>query len=72
MQYVKHLKKICSVLRAPYIHEFPSANWEGYYAYSRVGGKLCLLIDLRTVPLFRSGHKNPVGNIPCDLQRFGS
>jgi hypothetical protein len=59
--------------RAPSIHEFPSKNWEGYYAYSsRVGGKFCLLIDVRTLPLLRSGHKNPVVNIPCDLQRIGS
>jgi hypothetical protein len=61
------------MLRAPYIDEFPSKNWEGYYAYSsRVGGKLCLLIIVRTLPPLRSGHKIPVINIPCDLQRFGS
>jgi hypothetical protein len=31
---------------------FPLGNWEGYYAYSsRVGRKLCLLIDVRTLPL---------------------
>jgi hypothetical protein len=54
--------------RAPYIYEFPSKNWEGYYAYSsRVGGKFCLLIDVRNLPPLRSGHKNPVVNIPCDL-----
>jgi hypothetical protein len=59
-------------------------GWEGNYAYSsRVGGKLCLLLkgereimatyrskNPRT--LLRSGHKNPVINIPFDLQRFGS
>jgi hypothetical protein len=28
---------------------FPPRNWERYYAYSsRVGGKLCLLIGVRT------------------------
>jgi len=35
-----------------------SQGWEGNYAYySRVGEKLCLLIDIRTLPLLRSGHK---------------
>jgi hypothetical protein len=27
---------------------------------SRMGGKLCLLVGVRTLPLFRSRHKNPL------------
>jgi len=51
---------------------FPPRNWEGYYAYSsRVGGKLCLLIGVRTLPLL-SRHKNPPIHRPLDLHRFGS
>jgi hypothetical protein len=33
---------------------FIPRNWEGYYAYSsKVGGKLCLFIGVRIVPLSR-------------------
>jgi hypothetical protein len=52
---------------------FPTRNWEGYYAYSsRVEGKLCLLLGVRTLPLFRSRHKNSPIHTPRDLLRFGS
>jgi hypothetical protein len=35
-------------------------EWEGYYAYSSiVGGKLCLLIGVRTFSLLRSRHNIP-------------
>jgi hypothetical protein len=52
---------------------FPSRNWEGYYAYSsRSGGKLCLLVGVRTLPLLRSRHKDPPIHTPRDLHRFGS
>jgi hypothetical protein len=45
-------------------------NWEWYYAYSsRVGRKLCLLISVRTLPLLRCRHKNPLIHMPCDLHR---
>jgi len=48
-------------------------NWDGYYAYSsRMGGKLCLLVGARTLPLLRSRHKNPPIHMPCELHRFGS
>jgi hypothetical protein len=58
LNYVKHLEKICSV-RGGHLTSmnFPLRNWEGYCAYSlRVGGKLCLLIGVRTLPLLRSRH----------------
>jgi hypothetical protein len=35
-------------------------EWEKYYAYSSImGGKLCLLIGVRTLPLLRSRHNIP-------------
>jgi hypothetical protein len=45
-------EKFCSVSRGHLISmNFPLRNWEGYYAYSSsMGGKLCLLIDVRTLP----------------------
>ncbi len=58
---VKHSEKICSVFGGHLIISInlPSTNWEGYYAYSsRIGGKLCLLVVLRTLPLLISRHKN--------------
>jgi hypothetical protein len=52
---------------------FPPRNWEGYYANSsRVGGKLYLIIGVKTIPLLRGRHKNPPTYKPCDLHRFGS
>jgi len=48
--------------RALYIMNFPPRNWEGYYASSsKMGGKLCLLIGVRTLPF-----------TPHDGHRFGS
>ncbi len=41
---------------------FPPRNSEGYYAYSsRVGGRLCLIIDVGTLPLLlrSTRHMNP-------------
>jgi hypothetical protein len=57
---VKHLEKICSVFGGHLISiNFPPRNWEAYYAYSsRMGGKLCLLVGGRTLPLLMSRHKN--------------
>jgi hypothetical protein len=48
---VKHLEKICSVCGRHHISiNFSRRNWEGYYAYSsRIGGKLCLFIGVRTL-----------------------
>jgi hypothetical protein len=41
---------------------FPPKNWEGYFAYSqRVGGKLWLLIGVRTLPLLRCS----IRTLPC-------
>ncbi len=52
------------------------AQLEGIlYAYFFEGGsgKLCLFIGVRTFPLLRSSHKNPlIHNNPHDLHRFGS
>jgi hypothetical protein len=39
---------------------------------SRVGGKLCLLIGVRALPLLRSMHNKPPFIGPPDLHRFGS
>jgi hypothetical protein len=61
---VKHLEKICSVHGGHLI----CINWEEYYAYaSRVGGKLCLLISVRTFPVLRGRHKNPPIHSPRDV-----
>ncbi len=67
------MEKTCSVCGAHLIFmNFPPRNWEGNYAYSsRVGGKLCLLIGVRTLPLL-SRHKNPPIHRPLELHRFGS
>ncbi len=50
--WVKHWEKIFNVCGGYVIAmNFPPRNWKGYYAYcSRVGGKLCLLISVRTLP----------------------
>jgi len=66
--HLKYSEKICNVCGGHLIFmNFPPRNWEGYYAYSsRVGGKLCLLIDVRTLPLL-SRHKNPPIHWPPDL-----
>jgi hypothetical protein len=58
---VKHSRKICSVCGGHLISiNFPPRNWEGYYAYlSRMGGNLCLLVGVRTLPLLSYRHKNP-------------
>jgi len=51
---------------------FPPWKWEGCYAYSSVvGGKLCLLQGVRTLPLLRSAHNVPPTPTPHDLHRFG-
>jgi hypothetical protein len=43
------------------------------YAYSSiVGGKLCLLVGVRTVSFLRSRHNIPSTPTPHDLHRFGS
>jgi len=43
------------------------------YAYSsRVGGKLCLHIGVKTLPLLSSRHKNTPIHTPWDLHRFSS
>jgi len=61
---IKHLEKICNVHGGHLI----CINWEEYYAYaSRVGGKLCLLISVRTFPVLRGRHKNPPIHSPHDL-----
>jgi hypothetical protein len=51
------LEKNCSVCGGHLISmNFPPRNWKEYYAYSsRLGGKLCLLKGVRTLPLLRSG-----------------
>ncbi len=51
------------IWRAPYIHHFPS---------KKMGGKLCLLIGVRTLPLLRSRHNVHPTPVPCDLCKFGS
>jgi hypothetical protein len=53
---VKHSEKICSVCGG----HLRSINFlEGYYAYSlRMGGELCLVVGVRTLPLLRSKHKD--------------
>jgi hypothetical protein len=34
--------------------DFPPRNWEGYYAFSsKMGGKLCLVIGIRTLPFIQ-------------------
>jgi len=47
---------------------------EGYYGYSsRIGGKLCQLVGVKTLPLLKSRHKNPPIHMPPgDLHRLGS
>jgi hypothetical protein len=69
----KAVGEICSLFRGHLIFiNFPPQNWEGYYAYSsRIGGKLCLLIGVRTLPLLRS-RQNPPIHMPHDWHRFGS
>jgi hypothetical protein len=37
-----------------------------------LGGKLCLLVGVRTLSLLRSRHNIPPIHTPCDLHRFGS
>jgi hypothetical protein len=48
---IKHLKKFLNVCGGQLMSmNFPPRNWERYYAYSsRVEGKLCLLIGVRTL-----------------------
>ncbi len=54
---VKHEAKF--IMNQTYINH-NMQEWEGHYAYSsRVGGKLCLLIGVRTCPLLRSKHNIP-------------
>jgi hypothetical protein len=57
----KHSEKICSVFGGLLISIIlHPRKWEGYYAYSPiVGGKLCLLIGVRILPLLRSRHNVP-------------
>jgi hypothetical protein len=52
---INHSKKNCSVFGRHFISmNFIPRNWEGYYAYSsKVGGKLCLFIGVKIVPLPR-------------------
>jgi hypothetical protein len=71
---VKHLEKICSVCGGHLISmNIPPKNWEGCYASSsRVGGKLCLLVGVRTIPLLKSWHNTPRTHTLHDLSRFGS
>ncbi len=66
---LKHFQKILSVCRGHLLSmDFHPRNWERYFAYSsRVGGKLCLLIGVRTLPLLRSRHMNPPIHTPPDL-----
>jgi hypothetical protein len=61
---VCHLENICNVCGGHLIAmNFLWRIWEGYYAYSsRVGRKLCLLMDV----------KNPPIHTPHELHRFGS
>jgi hypothetical protein len=68
------LEKNCSVCGGHLISmNLPPRNWKEYYAYSSmVGEKLCILKGVRTLPLWRSRHKNPPIHTPCDLHRFGS
>jgi hypothetical protein len=69
---IKHSEKICSVCGGHLISiNLPPRNWEGYYTYSsRMGGKLCLLIGVTTLPLLRSRHKNRPIHKPHDLHRW--
>jgi hypothetical protein len=72
--YRKHLEKICSVCGGYLVSmNFHPRNWEGYYPYpSKVGGKLCPLIVVRTLALLTSRHKNPHIHMPFDIRKFGS
>jgi hypothetical protein len=66
--------KILGIVQNPKVRypNFSPRNWEGYDAYSSsVGGKLCLLIGVGTLPLL-SRHKNPPIHWPPDPHRFGS
>ncbi len=67
-------KKICNICEGHLTSiNFPPRNWEGYHAYlSGLGGKLGLLVHVRTIPLLRSRHKYPPIHKPGDLHRFGS
>jgi hypothetical protein len=51
-KFVKHSEKICSVCGGHLICiNFPPRNWEEYYAnFSRMGGKLCLLVRGKNPP----------------------
>jgi hypothetical protein len=55
--HVNHLEKICSVCGGHLISiNLSPWNWEGYCAYSsRMGGKLCLLVTVRTLMLWWVG-----------------
>jgi hypothetical protein len=71
--HVNHLEKICSVCGGHLVSINLSRNWEGYYAYSsRMGGKLCLLVTVRTLMLLMSRHNIPPIHSPRDLHRYGS
>ncbi len=39
---------------------FLPSNWEGYYAYSRVGGKFFLFIVVRNLPLLNKHKNHPI------------
>jgi hypothetical protein len=52
---------------------FPPINREVYYAFSsRIGGKLSLLVALRTLSLLRSRNKSTPIHSHWDVHRFGS
>jgi hypothetical protein len=70
---VKHFDKMTNLYNVYGRHlisknSLPS-NWEGYYAYSRVGGKLCLFIVVRNL-LLLSRHKNHPIHTSVFWQKF--
>jgi hypothetical protein len=68
---VKHSEIFCRLCGGHLISMiFPPRSWEGYNASLTAGWKLCLLIGLRTLPLLKSRHNNPLVFTHCDLQVF--
>jgi hypothetical protein len=51
-------KALGKIYHEPNLCKFDKVyEWEGYYAYtSIVGGKLCLLLGVRTLSLLKSMH----------------
>jgi hypothetical protein len=61
------------MLRAPYIHEFPSYKLGGILYHLLKGGREIMpFVGVRTLPLLRIRHKNPSIYTYHELQSFGS